>query len=255
MADKDKRLKFSRQYRIMISKSCGLSLVALTPPMNRKKTYVFFAAVFFGCLLTPLKAQVNLKAGYNISFLSDPGMNEVIQTFEDQQDYSSDYDKFSWLHGFETGLRVKSGVSAFEITYQNGYQRLRAKGDLNGGTMPFTDEIKISVQSAGIGYYASGEIFGMGTDVQYQWYRTKVELADPVIKFRDIQEMWAMKFYCVLTLRGSGGIDAALQPYFILPFGKYDHDPLSLFLNQETGPAAKKWNRFGLSFLFYNGDK
>jgi hypothetical protein len=223
--------------------------------MNRKKSLVFFVVAFIGLLAPPINAQVNLKAGYNISFLSDPGMNEIIQTFEDQQDYKTGYDKFSWLHGFETGLRVKTGASAFELTYQNGYQQLKAKGELNGGTMPYTEKIKISIQSAGFGYYATGEVFGMGADLQYQWYRTKVELAEPVLEFKHIQEMWGMRFYCVLTLKGSGSIDAAIQPYYILPFGKYDHDPLSLFLNQETGPAAKKWNRFGLTFLFYNGDK
>jgi len=223
--------------------------------MNRKKTLVFFVATFIVFLAPLIKAQVNLKAGYNISFLSDPGMNEVIQTFEDQQDYTSGYDKLSWLHGFETGVRIKSGVSAIELTYQNGYQQLKAKGELNGGSMPYVEKIKISIQSAGFGYYASGELIGLGADIQYQWYRTKVELAEPDLEFKDIQEMWGMKIYGVLTLRGSGGIDAALQPYFILPFGKYDHDPLSLFLNQEAGPEAKKWNRFGLTFLFYNGDK
>jgi hypothetical protein len=223
--------------------------------MNRKKTIFFFVSAFLAFFSSPANAQVNLKAGYNISFLSDQGMNEVIETFENQQDYTSSFDKFSWLHGFETGLRYKTGVSAFELTYQNGYQPLRAKGELNGGTMPYTDRIKISVQSAGIGYYASGEVFGMGADLQYQWYRTKVELAEPVNNFKDIQEMWGMKFYCVLTLQGSGGIDAALQPYFILPFDTYDHDPLSLFLNQVPGPAPKKWTRFGLTFLFYNGQK
>src|SRR6187402_2204048 len=130
--------------------------------MNRKKTLVFFVAAFIVFLAPPIKAQVNLKAGYNISFLSDPGMNEVIQTFEDQQDYKSGYDKLSWLHGFETGLRVKTGASAFELTYQNGYQQLKANGELNGGSLPYKEVIKISVQSAGFGYYASGEVFGMG---------------------------------------------------------------------------------------------
>jgi hypothetical protein len=223
--------------------------------MNRRKAFVFLLAAFFGFLSSPVNAQVNLKAGYNISFLSDPGMNQVIQAFEDKQSYTSSYNTFSWLHGFETGLRFKTGIHAFELTYQNGYQILKAKGEVNGTSVPYTDKIKLSVQTGAIGYYVTGEIFGMGADVQYQWYRTKVELAEPVNKFKEIQEMMGMKFYCVLTLEGSGGIDAALQPYFILPFDAYNHDPLSQFLNQEAGPEPKKWTRFGLTFLFYNGQK
>jgi hypothetical protein len=223
--------------------------------MNRKKSFFFLVSALFGLASPIAEAQVNLKAGYNISFMSDPGMNEVIQSFGDRQDYTKSFNKLTWLHGFETGIRYKTGVSAFELTYQNAYQQLKAKGDLNGGTMPYTDKIKVSIQSGGIGYYASGEVFGLGADFQFQWYRTKVELTEPISTFKDVQEMKGMRFYCMLTLKGSGSIDASLQPYFVLPFGKFDHDPLSLFLNQEAGPAAKKWNRFGFTFLFYNGEK
>ncbi len=67
--------------------------------------------------------------------------------------------------------------------------------------------------------------------------------------------MLGMKFYLMFTLTGSGNIDAVLQPYFLLPFDTYDPNPLSQFLNQESGPAGKKWSRFGLSILFYNGAK
>jgi len=67
--------------------------------------------------------------------------------------------------------------------------------------------------------------------------------------------MLALKCYLMFTLEGSGGIDAALQPYYVLPFDTYDLDPLSQYLSQEAGPSGKKWTRFGLSVLFYNGNK
>lgn len=74
-------------------------------------------------------------------------------------------------------------------------------------------------------------------------------------KFKYVQNMLALKCYLMFTLEGSGGIDAALQPYYVLPFDTYDLDPLSQYLSQEAGPSGKKWTRFGLSVLFYNGNK
>ena len=81
---------------------------------------------------------------------------------------------------------------------------------------------------------------GMGADLQYQWYTYKDRIGEAATGFKDVQEMLALKFYLMFTLAGSGGIDAALQPYFVLPFDTYDLDPLSLYLNQEPGPARKE---------------
>lgn len=212
-------------------------------------------AAFFGFLLPPVNAQVNLKAGYNISLVSDPGFNQVIEAFSVTQPYTAPFNKLSWMHGFEAGFRFKADVHAFELTYQNAYQPLKAKGDLSSGNDPYTDKIKMGIQTGAIGYQVTGEVFGLGTDLQYQWYTSKVELDGAPEKFKHVQKMLALKCYLMFTLKGSGGIDAALQPYFVLPFDTYDLDPLSQFLNQEAGPSGKKWIRFGLSVLFYNGNK
>jgi len=224
-------------------------------PMNRRKTFVFVLAALFGLLSLPGNAQANLKAGYNFSIVSDLGLNQVIETFSATQPYTSSFNKFSWMHGFEAGLRVKADIHAFEITYQNGYQPLTAQGDFNDGSGSYKDKIRLGLQSGAIGYQVTGEMFGLGTDLQYQWYTTRVESGHTGAKYKNVQEMLAMKFYLMLTLQGSGNVDAALQPYFVLPFDVYDADPLSQYLNQVPGPEGKKWTRFGLTILFYNGNK
>ena len=223
--------------------------------MNRSISISALLAAFYGFLLTPVNAQVNLKAGYNISLVSDPGLDQVVGAFSDTKPYSNPFNKLTWMHGFEAGLRFKADVHAFELTYQNAYQPLQAKGDLNDGNGPYTDKIKLGIQSGAFGYQVTGDVFGVGTDLQYQWYTTRVELVGVTDKFKDVQTMLALKCYMMFTLEGSGGIDAALQPYFVLPFDTYDLDPLSQYLNQEAGPPGKKWTRFGLSVLFYNGNK
>jgi len=113
----------------------------------------------------------------------------------------------------------------------------------------------LGIQSGAIGYQVTGDFFGIGTDLQYQWYTTKVDLESATEKFQYVQNMLALKCYMMFTLEGSGGIDASLQPYIVLPFDSYNLDPLSIYLNQEAGPVGKKWTRFGLSVLFYNGNK
>ena len=223
--------------------------------MNRSIGKSAILAAFLGFLLPPVNAQVNLKAGYNISFVSDPGVNQVVETFNNSQSYISAFNKFSWMHGIELGFRFKADIHSLEISYQNAYQLLQAKDELMDGSGFYRDKIRLGIQSGAIGYQVTGDFFGIGTDLQYQWYTTKVDLESATEKFQYVQNMLALKCYMMFTLEGSGGIDASLQPYFVLPFDSYNLDPLSIYLNQEAGPVGKKWTRFGLSVLFYNGNK
>ncbi len=223
--------------------------------MNRLQAILSLLAAFFGFFSPPVNAQVNLKIGYNISFMSSPGLDQIILKHNATQTYTSAFKKLRWMHGFEAGLRYKADIHAFELTYQSAYQALKAKGDMNGGAQPYTDLMKFGIQSAAFGYQISGEYFGIGTDLQYQWYTTRVELHSIEEKLKDHQKMLALKFYLMLTLPGNNGVDMAIQPYYILPFETYDLVPLSQYLQQEGNPGEEKWTRFGISLLFYNGGK
>jgi hypothetical protein len=220
--------------------------------MSHVKTVFFLCAAFFGFTSSPVNAQLCLKTGYNISLLTDPGFNEVVSLFSSTQPYKKPFPKLTWMHGFETGLRYKVEEQAMELNYQVVFQKLKAKVDSTETLPAYTDKILLSVQSLGLAYQYTSGVMGFGTELQYQWYTTKTDLAQVTPPFRQVQDMLALKLYLMITLSGGGPIDASLQPYFLFPFGKYDLDPLSYYLNQEAGPAEKKWTRFGISVLFYN---
>lgn len=218
------------------------------------KVSVFSLLVAIGSLSGNLIAQVNIKAGYNFSVLTDPGLNQVISTFNNSQQYSRSFRQVNWLHGFEGGLRFKSDIHAFELSYQSAYQAMSAEGHLLPELDSLTDKINISVNTLAAGYQVSSGLIGGGMDVLYQFYNSRVRLSGKD-QFKDRQEMWGMKFYLMFTLEGSGYIDAAIQPYFVLPLDTYNNDPVSQYLNQEAGPPADKWTRIGISIIFYNGNK
>ncbi len=223
--------------------------------MHTLKLNIFSLAVICSLCSQPLAAQFNLKAGYNISLVTDKGVNSVIDQFNSTQSYTRSFCHLTWAHGLEAGLRFKADVHAFELGYQGAYQVIKAKGETNGGAETYTDKLRFSINSASFGYNVTGDVFGMGADVQYQWYQTRAELTGRNQDLNRLQKMWAMKFYLQFTLHGQNAIDAVLQPYYVLPFEYYDLQPLSEYLNQEPGPAGDKWTRIGLSMLFYNGRK
>jgi len=157
------------------------------------------------------------------------------------------------MHGLEGGLRIKGGIHAIEFTYQGAYQSAKATGTSSGGTS-YSDILKLYIHSAGIGYQISEGIFGLGTDLQYQWYRFKFEDSQASAKLKNLQKMPAFKFYLMLNLNGGKGVDMCLQPYMVLPLKSYKLNPLSQLLNLESTHEENKWVRYGLSVLFYNGE-
>ena len=175
--------------------------------------------------------------------------------YNGSQTYSKSFKQLNWMHGIEAGLRYKFGAGAFEVTYQGAFQQMRAEDDIPGTKEVYSDRIKFGIHSAALGYQVSGQVFGFGTDLQYQWYRTKVIHGLTEDSQREIQNMFALKVYLMATLKGNKGVDIAIQPYWVSPFDEYSLEPLNNFLGQEGDPGSEKWTRFGLTILFYNGEK
>lgn len=221
--------------------------------MNYPTATLLALVVYFGFFSSPAEAQVNLKLGYNFSLLSAPGADQIINSYNQQQNYSSGFRHPNWLHGLESGIRFKSDLHALELTYQGSFKTLKATG--SDGTDDFTDKMRFAVHSLAVGYQVSDRKFGAGTDLQYQFYKTKFTSALINEDFTDNQNMFAVKFYFMITLTGKNGVDMAIQPYYVLPFGTYDTDPLAQYLQVEPSARHDRWDRFGFTVLFYNGVK
>lgn len=220
--------------------------------MNPKAT-VLVLVVYFGFFSSPADAQVNLKLGYNFSILSVPGVDQLTTSYNLRKNYTSGFGNLNWLHGLETGLRYKSDLHAIEFTYQGSFKTLKATG--SNGTENFTDKLRFAVHSLALGYQVSDRKFGAGTDIQYQFYKTRFTPSQVNDEYRNVQTMLAMKLYLMLTLTGDNGVDMAIQPYYVLPFNTYDTGPLAQYLQLEPSARQNRWKRFGFTVLFYNGEK
>lgn len=225
----------------------------MTRIMLPHAAFNFVHLFFLFFFITPVSSQINVKTGYNFSVISSPGLDGIISGYNDQRNYTDDFRLIRWLHGFEAGVRFKTGMHALEATYQAGYQGLKATGQSVDGT--FIDKLKFAIHSGGIGYQVSDNIWGAGADIQYQFYKVRFIPGSVGDAFKNVQRMWAMKFYLMATLSGGKGVDIAIQPYYVLPFSKYDLSPLGEFLQVEPMVSSDRLNRFGISILFYNGSK
>jgi hypothetical protein len=223
------------------------------PNMTFPKAILWLLAVFFGILSFPINAQVNLKTGYSISLNSDEAVDNIIAEFNQSNANGTKFKNLRWMHGFDAGLRYKSGISAFELSYLGAYRHLKEYYPNPAGGSNLADKLKFDVHSAGFSYQLSDGYFGAGAELEYQWYVTKAQLTQPDRKFKDVQEMWATKLYLMLILEGSGDVTLIIEPYYIIPHGTYDSQPLQEYLETTSNPSQNKWTRLGISFMFYNG--
>ncbi len=222
--------------------------------MRCRKAISILLLAFFGCFSSPSDAQINLKTGYNFSILSNPGLNDAISFFNTSQGYTTPFQRINWMHGIEGGIRFKSGLHGFELTYQGAYKGTKATGQ--NGDITYTDRLKFATHSLAGGYQVSDRLFGIGTDLQYQLYKTKLTPGQSGAPFKNGQNMFALKFYVMLTLKGGKGVDMAIQPYYVHPFKDYNLQPLKDYFSVEPfSPPNERWNRLGLTILFYNGEK
>jgi hypothetical protein len=224
-----------------------------TPNRTFPMAIVGLLMVFFGLLTFPIIAQINIKAGYSFSLVHDEAIDQLIDEVNQAGSYDRDYKNLRWVHGFDAGVRFKSGPHALEISYLGGYRHLLARTNNPAGGSDFVDKLIFDTESFGFGYQLSDGNFGIGADLQYQWYYTKAKLTLPDRNFKNVQEMWATKLYLMLILEGSGSVTAVIEPYYILPTKGYNAQPLQEYLETTIHPSDNRWTRFGLSFLFYNG--
>ena len=223
--------------------------------MHRLIANFILLLAFFGYISSPAYAQINLKTGYNISILTNPGLDRLITSFNQTQPYTSPFSNLRWLHGLETGLRFKGGVHAFELTYQGAYKAFKANGLNSTTSATYTDKLKYAVHSVAAGYQLGSEGFGLGIDLQSQWYKFKYESGQTQAKSKNVQHMMSYKFYLMFTLHGDKNVDLALEPYMVLPTKYYNLEPISQVLGLEESVGKDKWIRYGLTVLFYNGSK
>jgi hypothetical protein len=209
--------------------------------------------IAFFCSWNLLSAQVNLKTGYNLSFPSAKGMNQLIDIHNEQTGYDDPFSNMEWLHGLEAGFRLKGGIHALELTYQGSYQSLKATKSVAGQS--YTDKLKSSIHALCLGYQVSEGHFGLGADFQYQFHRLRFEDGLTEVDFKETQRIPALKLYLMLTLGGAQAVDMAVQPYVVLPLRSLDYTGLKQHLQIEETISPEKWVRFGITLLFYNGQK
>ena len=215
---------------------------------------LLYVALLALVIQTSVIAQINLKAGYCMSWLDVDNYNAIVQSHNTSMSgtYSDPFKSLNVLHGMDLGLEYRWETIAVEAGWRTKRNRLEAKGTRAG--LDFRNSLNISINSFFTGVVQYYGPIRMSASLDYNYTILKVEFDDPTT-FTTLKNYgWGSSFSIGYVFRGAGPISLVIAPYTQLHWSKYD---LSAFGNviTETGvqhPTEDFFN-YGITLYFLNG--
>jgi hypothetical protein len=204
----------------------------------------------------PLIAQLNLKAGYNLSFLDAPGYNAIVEAHNLFMDdtYIDPFKPLDILHGLDLGLEYRWEALALEAGWRIKRNRQVASGST--AQRAFTNKLNCSLGSFYVGlvqYYGPVRI---ASSVDFNYKNTKIDFENPSTLHVIKDNSWGSTFSLGYVIPGKGGISIVLAPYVQLHWSDYELDELQMRLTElNTPPPQDDFLNYGITLYFLNGPR
>ncbi len=210
----------------------------------------------FCLLLSASFAQINLTAGYTLSFLDAPGQNGVIAAHEAtlSESYRQHFKQLNVLHGLDLGLEYRWDSFALQAGWR--VKRNRQEGSGTHTSVPFTNKLEYSMASF---YTAAVQYLGpvrLSASIDYNYIRNKVNFQQPAVETVFKDNSWGSEFSMGLVLQGSGPVALLVAPFVQFNWANYDLGPMQTALTEiQSGPVHEDYFNYGIGIYFLNGPK
>jgi hypothetical protein len=214
--------------------------------------------ILFSLTILPLAlfSQLNIKAGYNLSYQSLGELNEILS---DHNSFRTWYeDKMGPLHifhGYQLGVRYRLDDVGFEITYANHLNKTFASGMIEEN-VEATNSVNFSLNSTSIGIEHYLDDIGIGGTIDRNIFLAKAKLDTDEERLEVLREPgWSSQFYFIYSPKTRNNIGISIKPYAQVHWTKYNLSELENHLNNINIHPPERIITFGLQIIFYNGPK
>ena len=207
-------------------------------------------------LSMPVFGQLNLKAGYCLSFLDAPEHDAVIEMYNASQGstLTNPFKSLDLLHGLDLGIEYHWESFALEAGWRTKRNRQESTGLQS--QQSFKNKLTWSMSSfyGGIVQYL-GPI-RISASLDYNYTRTKLDFDKPAILNTLKDTGWGSTFSLGYVLNGSGGISLVFAPYAQFNWAKYDLSQLQATLLEFVDSAqTEDYFNYGFTLYFLNGPR
>lgn len=201
------------------------------------------------------EAQFRISVAYEPGYLQPKAHNQLISRHNAQSLYEREFRELHFLHGLSIGGRYDFEGIAIEL---NLFTKIANKLARNPAASSMSEvRNKLNYANYGIAFGAEAMFgpIGIGSDISYQARRINANFEFPDQQERFTQNTFGNKVYMTIHFRNEGATSVAIRPYAQFYWDAWDQGPLDAFINgQSTGENAEKFNQFGISFIFLNGN-
>ncbi len=224
------------------------------------------AIVLLSATGVSLKAQFNVKVGYNLGLASPDINNEILDTFNFFQ--SMNFDEFNEvpplriISGVTVGLRHKFSFGALTLDWENLNRSLSFLGNtqLPLPARPISETFEVTYTfnmiMAGVEFDYGKIAIGSSIGRNFVSITQETQTGDDSSLFTfgtGSRSQTFARLHLSIKLTGSKLVGFSVSPYVQIPITKVDLTPVASKLGVSRTEADESFPLIGISFLFYNG--
>lgn len=219
------------------------------------KSYLFFLVTVLIFSPVILRAQVNLKIGYDGVFAPAPAVNNSITAYNHSAAsiLNESIPEFHWLHGLNMGLRYKYRFASTEIAWESLGNRITAVEV--DGTNASEKTVYFRLNHLAINQELIFGYIGIGASAEWGFYDIETDLSGTSQKktLSDSQP-FSSKIFLSFNFGGSDLLGFSIKPYYRMYWtkGLSTTNLNGLWQNGLDGELISL-HHFGIHFCFYNG--
>lgn len=216
--------------------------------------------LILSCLLiifcSQLKAQLNIKVGYTLSFNQAKQNDLLVKAFnENNADIlESGIGDLNSMHGITVGTKYRIGRQSIELSWDHLSRQRLGVGETSDMTL-FQQELFYSFNQLLLSVESSFGQFGIGSGIGFNKVKIKDRIGNSEVKKTLVSEYQTVaRFHLAVNFVGQKTVSFAIKPFIQIPLDKINLAPLAQEL--EVNPELvdeESFPYFGISFIFYNG--
>lgn len=219
------------------------------------RNYIMLFAALICMTSNPVYAQFNLSVGYDLGYTVADVHNEVLSSQNAKSEYSEGFKDLHLLHGVALGGRYAFENVALEINLSTKLATREASDPAFSLLSEVKNRLKYGFYSASIGVEGHTGFFGLGGSIDYHLMRVKANFEEPSFIQKFNHNTFGNKIFMTFYFGGNGATKLAIRPFAQFYWDPWNQGRIDQVLNKtDYSPTAEKFNHFGLSFIFFNGN-
>jgi len=202
-----------------------------------------------------LIAQINIQVGYGLSFMDLAENTQILQKYNASNAWlNTGFGAVKVLNGLQIGLRYSGRMGSCGFNWTYGQANTKAEGINPSDNLEYNRRVYYKLESYNFLLETGGQWIQFGTSINLNSLSIKDKFSPNTNKTQITrQTSWGSQFHITIGLSNGSVCRIALQPYYFLPWERFDLTPFEHALKVSISIQFSNFKHFGIRLLLLNG--